>query len=232
MTDISKLAGPNYRIWSLRVKRLLQSRGLWDVVEPLPKAPREQAGEEIRPPSYAPTAPPPLPADFAVRDAEASCLIMELCDHVPLNLIVSIECARDQWARLRKFYGTSFGQYQGLREEFEGFAAKAEAGGKGWAQIVGELEALQGQIGEVPGGVRPREEEMLGVLNQVAKSRGEEYGKLAGHLRVKGEYTYETMVMSLVSLEWEEAASKVGGAAAGSSEGRNWGGIKWGSGRQ
>lgn len=71
---------------------------------------------------------------------------------------------------------------------------------------------------------------MLGVLNQVAKVAGGEYGKLAGYLRLKGEYTYETMVTSLVSLEWEEAGSKVGGVAG--SSGRNWGGIKWGGGRQ
>ncbi|KFY64063.1 hypothetical protein V496_03496 [Pseudogymnoascus sp. VKM F-4515 (FW-2607)] len=227
MTDISKLDGPNYRIWSLLVKRLLQSRGLWDVVEPLPKAPREQAGEQVLAPRDPPTPPA---ADFEVRDAEASCLIMELCGAVPLGLIVSIECARDQWTRLRKFYGPSFGQYQGLRVEFEEFAAKVAWTPKGWAQIIGELEALQERIGEVPGGVRPGAVEMLGVLNQVAKEAGGEYGKLAGYLRLKGEYTYETMVTSLVSLEWEEAGSKVGGAAG--SSGRNWGGIKWGGGRQ
>ncbi|ELR05129.1 hypothetical protein GMDG_07171, partial [Pseudogymnoascus destructans 20631-21] len=140
MTGISKLARPNYRVSSLRVKRLLQSRGLWDVVEPLPKA--EKAGEQpqaLR--GDVPAAAPPPTADFEVRDAQASCLIMELCDPISLDLIVSIECACEQWARLR-FYGPSFGQYQGLREEFGEFAAKA--GGKGWVEIA---------RGGVPGGV-------------------------------------------------------------------------------
>ena len=226
MTGIAKLTGRNYRVWSLQVKRLLQSHGLWDVVEPLPKVPREQAGEQApAPPSDAPAAAAPPAADFEVRDAKASCLIMELCDPIPLDLIVSIECAREQWARLRTFYGPSFGQYQGLREDFEEFAPTA--GGKGWVQIAGELEALQEQIGEVPGGVRPGEEEMTGVLNEVAKGRGGEYGKLAGYLRVKGEYRYENMLTSLVSLEWQEAAGKTGGAA-GSSGVMNWGGRKRG----
>ncbi|OBT71753.1 hypothetical protein VF21_09627 [Pseudogymnoascus sp. 05NY08] len=208
MTGIAKLTGPNYCVWSLRVKRLLQSRGLWDVVDPLPKAEKaEKAGEQPQGPrgDVPPAAPPPA-ADFGVRDAQASCLIMELCDPISLNLIVSIECAQVQWARLRRFYGPSLGQYQGLREEFGEFAAKA--GGKGWAEIVGELERLQRQIGEVPGEVKPGEEEMLGVLNEVARGEGGEYGKLAGYLRVKGEYTYQNFLASLVSLEWQEARSE------------------------
>ncbi|OBT59493.1 hypothetical protein VE04_00553 [Pseudogymnoascus sp. 24MN13] len=204
MTGIAKLTGPNYRVWSLRVKRLLQSRGLWDVVEPSPKA--EKAGEQpqaLR--GGVPAAAPSPAADFEVRDAQASCLIMELCDPISLNLIISIECAQVQWVRLWRFYGPSLGQYQGLREEFGEFAAKA--GGKGWAEIAGELEGLQRQIGEVPGGVKPGEEEMLGVLNEVARGKGGEYGKLAGYLRLKGEYTYQNFLMSLVSLEWQEARS-------------------------
>jgi hypothetical protein len=118
---------------------------------------------------------------------------------------------------VRSFYGPSLGQYQGLREEFGEFAAKAGgkefgefaamAGRKGWAEIAGELEGLQRQIGEVPGGVKPGEEEMLGVLNEVARGKGGEYGKLAGYLRVKGEYTYENFLTSLVSLEWQKARS-------------------------
>ncbi|OBT88788.1 hypothetical protein VE02_03121 [Pseudogymnoascus sp. 03VT05] len=205
MTGIAKLTGPNYHAWSLRVKRLLQSRGLWDVVDPLPKA--EKAGEQSQAPrGDVPDAAPSPDTDFEARDAQASCLIMELCDPISLNLIVSIECAQVQWARLRRFYGPSLGQYQGLREAFREFAAKAE--GRGWAEIVGELEGLQRQIGEVPGGVKPGEEEMLGVLNEVAKGKGGEYGKLAGYPRVKGEYTYQNFLTSLVSLEWQEARSE------------------------
>ncbi|OBT44450.1 hypothetical protein VE00_05921 [Pseudogymnoascus sp. WSF 3629] len=202
MTGIAKLTGPNYRVWSLRVKRLLQSRGLWDVVEPFPKA--ETTGEQPQGPrGDVPAAAPSKAADFEIRDAQASCLIMELCDPISLDLIVSIECAQVQWARLRRFYGPSLGQYQGLREEFGEFAAKA--GGKGWAQIAGELEGLQRQIGEVPGGVKPGEEEMLGMLNEVAKGKGGKYAKLAAYLRVRGEYTYLNYLTSLVSLEWQEA---------------------------
>lgn len=204
MTGIENLTGLNYRVWSLRVKRLLQSRGLWDVVEPFPKA--EKTGEQPQGPrGDVPATAPPKAADFEIRDAQASCLIMELCDPIPLNLIVSFECARVQWMRLRNFYGPSLGQYQGLREEFGEFAAKA--GGKGWAEIAGQLEGLQRQIREVPGGVKPGVEEMLGVLNEVAKGKGGEYGKLAGYLRLKGEYRYEKFLTSLVSLEWQEAGS-------------------------
>lgn len=204
MTGIAKLTGPNYRVWSLRVKRLLQSRGLWDVVEPFPKA--DKTGEQPQGPrGDVPAVAPPKAADFEIRDAQASCLIMELCDPIPLGLIVSIECARVQWARLRTFYGPSVGQYQGLREEFGEFVAKA--GGKGWAQIAGELEGMQRQIGEVPGGVKPGEEEMLGMLNEVAKGKGSKYANLAAYLRVRGEYTYLNYLANLVSLEWQEAGS-------------------------
>ncbi|KFY32503.1 hypothetical protein V493_00124 [Pseudogymnoascus sp. VKM F-4281 (FW-2241)] len=229
MAEIAKLTGPNYRVWSLRVKRLLQSRGLWDVVEPLPKPEPPVAGSQAPIGADASTVAPPQAADFEIRDAQASCLIMELCDTIPLDLIISIECARSQWARLRRLYGPSFGQYQGLRDDFEEFVAKA--GGKGWAQIAGELETLRELIGEVPGGLRLSEVEMLEVLNDIAKGKGGEYGTLAGYLRLKGEYKYENMLMSLVSLEWEEARDKAGGAA-GSSRARNKGVRKWGGGKQ
>ncbi|KFY40647.1 hypothetical protein V494_03397 [Pseudogymnoascus sp. VKM F-4513 (FW-928)] len=56
VVGIAKLTGPNYRVWSL-VKRLLQSRGLWDVVEPLPKVGQEGEKAEAKPSASPTTAP-------------------------------------------------------------------------------------------------------------------------------------------------------------------------------
>ncbi|KFX95711.1 hypothetical protein O988_05680 [Pseudogymnoascus sp. VKM F-3808] len=189
MSSIEKLDGPNYRVWSLRVKRLLQSQGLWDIVEPLPK--EGQVGEQaLAIPGDAPTVAPAPASDFAIRDAKASCMIMDHCESVPLNLIVSIECARSQWARLRKLYGPSVEKLAGLNRAL--LAYTLEAGDKEFAQIAGELEALRDQIGGLSEDKRPTEMFMHMVMSDMACKKDEEYRELIDeHLRKEGRIDYE-----------------------------------------
>lgn len=221
MSAIEKLSGPNYRVWSLRVKRLLQSRGLWDVVDRLPKVEAEQEVEQpLEPPRDAATsAPAPAPpADFVVRDAEASCLIMDLCAPGPLDLIVTVECARSQWARLRLFYGPRMGLGQKLRGDFRTFAA--QAGGKGILQIVKELDELKWGSGEVQRGGGPNEEEMMEVMKEVALRKGFSFGETFPSLGKRYGYDYETLLERLVSEEFWAEREKVPALTMAGSEGR------------
>jgi len=186
MSSIEKLNGPNYLVWSLRVKRLLQSHELWDVVEPVTS--EGQVGEQaLATPGDALAGAPPPSSDFAIRDAKASCLIMDFCDTIPLNLIVSVECARSQWARLRMFYGPSIENLEGLQMAF--FNSTAQTRDKGLAQIAAEMKAWRDQIGEVSKEERPTDELMLMALIGIVCRKGEAYRELLRQLR--GEVSYD-----------------------------------------
>lgn len=69
---ISKLIGPNYRPWSVQVKRLLVAQGLWNVVLEGLKRAKDGEGEED--PNGAED-----PEFTVVKDAKASTIIMGLC---------------------------------------------------------------------------------------------------------------------------------------------------------
>ena len=61
---IARLTGPNYRPWSVQVKRLLQAQGLWQIVdEGLTKGPNTGS-----------TGP-----EQGVKDAKASTILMGMC---------------------------------------------------------------------------------------------------------------------------------------------------------
>src|ERR1700712_2560665 len=78
---IQKLTGPNYRPWSVQVRRLLQGNGLWNTVVAGVEAPKSQAtgatGSTISAEIQATTGPD-LDA-IGIKDAKASTIIMGLC---------------------------------------------------------------------------------------------------------------------------------------------------------
>jgi hypothetical protein len=124
---------------------------------------------------------------------------MDHCESVPLNLIVSIECARRQWRRLRRIYGPSIEQLAGLEKAF--WVSTLQTEGKGFAQIAAELETLRDEIGEASKENRPSETLMRMTLRDIACERGEEYKELLDELSVKGLSGYETLLANLVMYE-------------------------------
>ena len=94
---IGKFTGPNYRPWSVQVQRLLLSQGLWSVVLKGPvstKATGADTTEDIASVS-----------DYTeVKDAKASIIIMGLCAIEPLQYILLLETAKEQWEALKALY--------------------------------------------------------------------------------------------------------------------------------
>ena len=58
---IARLSGPNYRPWSIQVRRLLQAQGLWKIVT-------EGLSQDLE-----------LKLEQETKDAKASTLVMGLC---------------------------------------------------------------------------------------------------------------------------------------------------------
>ncbi|KFX95712.1 hypothetical protein O988_05681 [Pseudogymnoascus sp. VKM F-3808] len=245
MAGIEKLTGrTNYRVWSLQMKRLLQSRGLWDIVEPLPQSeqvPKSKPGEtsathKDAPLGETPTAAPapsPPTADFVIRDAKASCLIMEHCGPAPLDLIAATECARRQWAILRDLYIPSMRAVRQLEQRFENLAEYA--GRIRFAQIGAELEGLQKEIGDC-GGMRPTDNDKMRVLREVVRGREYKYWLYVSEMEEKGICEFDAMLEKLVRYEWaaegrEAEAEDFTAATAPSPRGRGRGGRKRGGGR-
>ena len=71
---IARLTGPNYRSWSIQVRRLLQAQDLWNLVDGDPTKVLEDGKQET-------------------RDAKASTLVMGLCGQGPLQHILLLETA-------------------------------------------------------------------------------------------------------------------------------------------
>jgi len=115
---IPKLTGPNYRPWSLQVKRLLQSLELWTVVvlgpqeDPVPTAGpgigREELGISskevaVGTGSTDSTGGPKGQGDrSALKDAKAATLIMGVCSQHVIQHILLLETAKEQWETLQK----------------------------------------------------------------------------------------------------------------------------------
>ncbi|PMD58825.1 uncharacterized protein K444DRAFT_724474 [Hyaloscypha bicolor E] len=102
---IARLTGPNYRPWSVQVRRLLISQSLWNVVslgvEIATVEPGSIGGSGDR---SDPKALGPSSDYTEVKDAKASTIIMSLCTQGALQHILLLGTAREQWDVLKALY--------------------------------------------------------------------------------------------------------------------------------
>jgi len=96
---IGKLTGPNYRPWSVQVQRLLLSQGLWNVVLKGSVSTEATGG-----PTDTTEDTASLSDRTEVKDAKASTIIMGLCATEPLQNILLLETAKEQWEALKALY--------------------------------------------------------------------------------------------------------------------------------
>jgi hypothetical protein len=99
---IPKLAGPNYRPWSLQVKRLLQSLELWTVVDlgpsrvPVATATPGMGTEEGAVATGSTEGPKAQGERSDLRDAKAATLIIGVCSQPVIQHILLLEDAKKQ----------------------------------------------------------------------------------------------------------------------------------------
>jgi hypothetical protein len=111
---ISKLIGPNYRPWSVQVRKLLVGQSLWEVVaqgRQDPKDPKETPEVPVKQGTGCSskegttgTTKPIDPDRTVVKDARASTLIMGLCGQGALQHILLLDTAKEQWDALKAQY--------------------------------------------------------------------------------------------------------------------------------
>jgi hypothetical protein len=96
---IAKLTGPNYRPWSVQVRKLLVSQSLWNVVLQGPedtKEPEQPATSSPEGRGKEQSIKPEDPERTVVKDAKASSLIMGYCAQGPLLDILLLNTAKEQ----------------------------------------------------------------------------------------------------------------------------------------
>ena len=112
---VPKLTGPNYRPWSLQVKRLLQSLELWEIVVlGVPTAPEGTATPASSSTGKSTeTTGEQGPKDkstgdelgrIEIKDARASTIIMGACAQPVLQHILLLKTAKEQWDTLKKLF--------------------------------------------------------------------------------------------------------------------------------
>jgi hypothetical protein len=101
---IARLTGPNYRPWSVQVRRLLVGAGLWDIVsQGLKTTKKPETGDSTAPEARQPETPEPT-EDQKKAGAKASTIIMGLCSQDSLQHILLLETAQEQWEALKTLY--------------------------------------------------------------------------------------------------------------------------------
>jgi hypothetical protein len=189
---IPKLTGPNYRPWSLQVKRLLQSMELWVVVTTGPLSTTMTT-------STSPESPKPEGDDASrsdLKDAKAATVIMGVCSQPVLQHILLLESAKEQWDTLKKLYlptGT-----QQLSTKLQAFAGYRPTDGTTVSEIATALTTLQYEIGSIDPKEKPTDGMKIGLLFQALRALNTQYGPLLLQLELSG-----------ANKEWETVLSHV-----------------------
>jgi hypothetical protein len=220
---ISKLTGPNYRVWRVWLEMLLIEEGLWDVVSPA-------TATAVAPGSSEPLASEPLlEKPLAAKGAQpettesresmrAKGIIWSLCAPSPLNRILDCDSAASCWEKLKSEYGPRLSR---LPNMLNAFVSYAPAVGKGVLDMAADLNHLQDDIEEVCPEERPTDRMKTAVLvraaDGVVRAAGDKWWAVMWAMRGR---EYEEVRGALVILEEEEATKK-----RGSGEG-NRGGRK------
>lgn len=215
---IPKLTGPNYRPWSIQVKRLLQSLELWQVVnlglpmdpvavgepgigtEDVPTATgsTERTGGSTGQESTGTTGVDS--ARTELKDAKAATLIMGVCSQPVIQHVLLLETAKEQWDTLKKLYAPSGAQQ--LSTKLQAFAGYRGTEGTTVAEMATALSTLQYEIGAIDPRERPSDSMKIGLLFQALRVLNPLYGPLILQLELSGSNKdWETVVAHATEFE-------------------------------
>lgn len=176
---ITRLSGPNYRPWSIQVKRLLQAKGLWTIVSEGPMKALE---------------------DQDTKDAKASTLVMGLCGQGPLQHILLLETAQEQWEKLKELYAPlGLQQLSSKVQAFIGY--KPQNSSTTIAEISTELNTLQAEIAAISSEERPSDTLKTTVLFQAIRAKDPQYDIVILQLGLGGITNYSAIVGHLTEYE-------------------------------
>lgn len=179
---IARLSGPNYRPWSIQVRRLLQAQGLWKIVE---KGPTEDVEQKL---------------DQETKDAKASTLVMGLCGQGALQHILLLETAHEQWNKLKALYAPlGLQQLNSKTQAFVGY--KPRASNTTIAEIATELNTLQAEIASISLEERPTDTLKTTVLFQAVRAKDPVFDPVILQVGLTGITSFNAIVEQLTEYE-------------------------------
>jgi hypothetical protein len=186
---IGKLTGPNYRPWSVQVRRLLIGQGLWNVVSLGIEGPVAQ---------QAIGAKDPIGDRTEVKDARASTIIMGLCAQVALQHILLLSTAKEQWEALEALYSPL--GIQQLSAKVQAFTTyRPPESGATVAVVATALSTLQYEIGTIDPKERPSDTLKISLLFQAIRALDDRFAPLILQLEISGVTTDYSVIVARLS---------------------------------
>ena len=203
---ISKLTGVNYRTWEIQVSRLLKAQGLYGAINGrFAQVLKNAAAEKTTQDSATSDENDDAITATMVLDAKASMLIMGFCSQRPLDHIISLELAQEQWDKLRALYAPlGLQQLDTKTQSFINYVPRQNAT---IASISTELDTLLSEIGVISTDERPSDTMKLTILYRAVRSLNTMYDPIVLQLGLAKITNYEEVVVQLMEYERRITAS-------------------------
>lgn len=197
---ISKLTGVNYRTWEIQVSRLLKAQGLYGAINgKFAQVLKNAVANKTAQDSAASDGNDDATTETMVLDAKASTLIMGFCSQRPLDHIISLELAQEQWDKLRALYAPL--GLQQLDTKTQGFINYIPRQNATIASISTELDTLQSEIEVISADERPSDTMKLTILYRAVRSLDTMYDPIVLQLGLAKVTNYEEVVVQLMEYE-------------------------------
>ena len=203
---ITKLIGINYRAWQIQVSRMLKAQGLYGAINgKFSKILREAAKEESTQDNDDNNWDDDATTTTMILDAKASTIIMGLCSQGPLDHIISLETAQEQWDKLKALYAPlGLQQLESKTQSFINYEPRQNAS---IASISTELNTIQSEIGVINPDERPSETMKLTILYRAIRTLNTLYDPIVLQLSLAKITNYEEVVTQLMEHERRIAAN-------------------------
>ena len=202
---ISKLTGVNYRTWEIQVSRMLKAQGLYGAINgKFTKVLKNLATQDTVQDSTTDDGSDDAATKIMILDAKASTLIMGFCSQGPLDHIISLETAQQQWEKLKAMYAPL--GLQQLDSKTQAFINYKPQQGATIATISTELSTLQSEIGAINADERPSDTMKLSILYRGVRTLSTMYDPIVLQLGLAKITNYEDVITQLTEYERRLAA--------------------------
>lgn len=202
---ISKLTGVNYRTWEIQVSRILKAQGLYGAINgKFTKILKNLETQDTVQDSATDDGSDDAATRIMILDAKASTLIMGFCSQGPLDHIISLETAQQQWEKLKALYAPL--GLQQLDSKTQTFINYKPRQGAAIATISTELSTLQSEIGAISDDERPSDTMKLSILYRAVRTLNTMYDPIVLQLGLAKITNYEDVITQLTEYERRLAA--------------------------
>lgn len=202
---INKLVGINYRTWQIQVGRMIKAQGLYGAINGRFAKILKEAAKEESLHEEEDDDDDDIFENTMVQDAKASTLIIGLCSQGPLDHIISLETAQEQWDKLKALYAPL--GLQQLESKTQSFINYEPSPNATVADVSNELNTLQSEIGAISKEERPSDTMKLTILYRTVRALNTLYDPVVLQLGLAKITNYEEVIVQLMEYERRIAAS-------------------------